>query len=80
VHRHVDHPGLIRVLDIIVIDDPASPALDGVTVLALELAAESAAAALERAGGAGLRTPRGSSPACAAPWRTCTRRAGCTAT
>ncbi|WP_433361171.1 serine/threonine protein kinase [Actinoplanes sp. CA-142083] len=54
VHRHVEHPGLIRVLDIIVIDDPADPVLDGMTVLALELAAESAAAALERAGGRGL--------------------------
>ncbi len=54
VHRHVDHPALIRVLDIIVIDDPAEPALDGVTVLALELAAESAATALDRAHGAGL--------------------------
>jgi hypothetical protein len=54
VHRRVEHPGLIRVLDIIVIDDPDCPALDGVTVLALELAAESAAAALERADGGGL--------------------------
>lgn len=54
VHRHVEHPGLIRVLDVIVIDDPANPALDGGTVLALELAAGSAAAALDRAGGAGL--------------------------
>jgi serine/threonine protein kinase len=54
VHRYVDHPGLIRVLDIIVIDDPGDPALDGVTVLALELAAESAATALQRADGAGL--------------------------
>jgi serine/threonine protein kinase len=42
------------VLDVIVIDDPANPALDGGTVLALELAAESAAAALDRANGAGL--------------------------
>ncbi|MFI5895205.1 serine/threonine protein kinase [Actinoplanes sp. NPDC051513] len=54
VHRHVEHPGLIRVLDIIVIDDPADPVLDGVTVLALELAAGSAATALERADGGGL--------------------------
>ncbi|MFI7602154.1 serine/threonine protein kinase [Actinoplanes sp. NPDC049681] len=54
VHRHVDHPGLIRLLDVTVIDDPAHPALDGGTVLAMELAAGSAAAALERAAGAGL--------------------------
>jgi serine/threonine protein kinase len=54
VHRHASHPGLIRVLDIVVVDDPADPALDGVTVLAMELAAEPAAAALERAAGAGL--------------------------
>jgi serine/threonine protein kinase len=54
VYRHVDHPGLIRVLDVIVIDDPVNPALDGGTVLALELAAESVAAALDRANGAGL--------------------------
>jgi serine/threonine protein kinase len=54
VHRQVEHPGLIRVLDIIVIDDPDRPVLDGVTVLAMELAAGSAAKALERAGGAGL--------------------------
>src|SRR5690242_12097657 len=33
VARQVDHPGLIRVLDIVVIDDPDRPALDGVTVL-----------------------------------------------
>ncbi|GLW34667.1 protein kinase domain-containing protein [Actinoplanes regularis] len=57
--RQADHPGLIRVLDILVIDDPADPALDGVTVLALELATESTATALERAGGAGLaQAPR----------------------
>jgi serine/threonine protein kinase len=54
VHRQVDHPGLIRVLDVIVIDDPDHPGLDGGTVLALELAAESVATALDRANGAGL--------------------------
>ncbi|MEU4221710.1 protein kinase domain-containing protein [Actinoplanes sp. NPDC026623] len=67
VHRHVEHPGLIRVLDVLVIDDPANPALDGGTVLALELAAGSAAAALDRAGGAGLReAPRIIAETCAA--------------
>jgi serine/threonine protein kinase len=54
VHRALDHPGLIRLLDIITLDDPARPALDGGTVLALELAVESTAAALDRSKGAGL--------------------------
>lgn len=67
VSRHVDHPGLIRVLDVMVIDDPANPALDGGTVLALELAAGSAATALEEAKGAGLAdAPRIIAEVCAA--------------
>ncbi|MET8154222.1 serine/threonine-protein kinase [Actinoplanes sp. NPDC049668] len=67
VSRHVAHPGLIRVLDVMVIDDPANPALDGGTVLALELAAGSAATALEEAKGAGLAdAPRIIAEVCAA--------------
>jgi serine/threonine protein kinase len=54
VHRQVTHPRLVRVLDTAVIDDSANPALDGATVLAMELAVESAATALQRAGGQGL--------------------------
>ena len=54
VHRQLTHPSLIKVWDTHVVDDPSEPKLDGATVLALELAAGSAAAALTAAGGTGL--------------------------
>ena len=46
VHRRLSHPNLIKMLDTLVVNDPAEPELDGATVLALELAQGSAAAAL----------------------------------
>ncbi|MEU7875739.1 serine/threonine-protein kinase [Dactylosporangium sp. NPDC049140] len=45
-HRRLSHPNLIKVLDSLVVDDPAQPVLDGATVIALELAEGSAATAL----------------------------------
>ncbi|BCB90010.1 hypothetical protein Psuf_073230 [Phytohabitans suffuscus] len=46
VHRRLSHPNLVKVLDSLVVDDPARPELDGATVIALELAERSAATAL----------------------------------
>jgi len=53
-HRRLTHPHLIRMLDVVVLDDPAEPVLDGATGLVLELAAGSAAQALAEAGGSGV--------------------------
>jgi serine/threonine protein kinase len=53
-HERLDHPSLIRLLGVHVLDDPASPELDGATVLVMERANGSAAAALTATGGAGL--------------------------
>ena len=53
-HRELTHPHLIRMLDVLVVDDPAEPALDGATAIVLELAARSAAHALVEAGADGL--------------------------
>ena len=53
-HRELTHPHLIQMLDVLVVDDPAEPALDGATAIVLELAARSAAQALVEAGADGL--------------------------
>jgi serine/threonine protein kinase len=58
VHRRLSHPSLIKVLDTHVIDDPTQPRLDGATVLALELAERSAAAALATVEGGLPEAPR----------------------
>ncbi|WP_305783167.1 protein kinase domain-containing protein [Symbioplanes lichenis] len=52
-HRHLAHPFLLAIHGSWVVDDPASPGIDGATVLATELALESAADALA-AGTGGL--------------------------
>ncbi|WP_432828301.1 protein kinase domain-containing protein [Dactylosporangium sp. CA-092794] len=51
VHRRLSHPNLIKVLETLVVDDPAEPELDGATVIVLELAECSAATALAQTGG-----------------------------
>jgi serine/threonine protein kinase len=45
-HARLEHPGLVRLYGVYVVDDSARPELDGATVLALERAAQSAADAL----------------------------------
>ncbi|MEV6602029.1 serine/threonine-protein kinase [Actinoplanes sp. NPDC051346] len=54
VHRQLRHPHVIAVLGTYVVDDRGHPDLDGATVIAMELAERSAAAALRDAGGGGL--------------------------
>ncbi|OJF11156.1 serine/threonine-protein kinase [Couchioplanes caeruleus] len=53
-HRRLDHPHVISVLGTYVVDDPGTPDLDGATVIAMELAERSTAAALADADGRGL--------------------------
>ncbi|GGQ71731.1 serine/threonine-protein kinase [Couchioplanes azureus] len=45
-HRRLEHPHVISVLGTYVVDDPASPDLDGATVIAMERAERSVAEAL----------------------------------
>ncbi|MET7396855.1 protein kinase [Dactylosporangium sp. NPDC005572] len=51
VHRRLSHPNLVKLLDSLVVDDPAEPELDGATVIVLELAERTAATALAATGG-----------------------------
>lgn len=80
VSRHVDHPGLIRVLDVMVIDDPATRRSTAGRSWRWSWRPVPRPRRWRRRRAPGWRTRRGSSPRCAPPWRTCTGRAGCTAT
>ncbi len=75
--EQADHPRLIRTYETFVVDDPGSPELHGAVVLAMERAERSVHDVLATAAG-----PRrsASSPRSARRSRTCTQRAGCTAT
>ncbi|MDQ1293062.1 MAG: hypothetical protein QG608_943, partial [Actinomycetota bacterium] len=49
-----DHPGLVRTYEILTVDDPAVPELDGCVVLVMERAVGTVASALDRRPGRGL--------------------------
>lgn len=66
-HRRLNHPALVQLYGVYVVDDPTRPELDGATALAMERATRSAAAALDEAAGIGLpEAPRIIAEMCAA--------------
>jgi serine/threonine protein kinase len=52
--RYARHPRLIRCFDVLTVDDPADPELDGAVVLVMELAECSLADLIRRAGGSAV--------------------------